>query len=474
MWRCVRCAQVFDRAECLSRLQPGLFSNLLRLAVEPPAGRVVPLFIVQSPHRLLQPECDVKPVLVHFPSLGRDDTVVVLQRARPGDARYKHVVGVAWSVFSGTCAGDLREMRYLADTLYAANISSQTSVAVLRETVGRLKDRLFCRDCDISAAAATYAAAAAERVADVDGGAAAHKRGGGASHGAAASKKRRVVSDSDDSDDDSDDSDDDDDSLSDDAGGRGNGAAAPSNARADAGDAVAVGSSRRRVGVELELPYLTKFLLVAAFLASHNAASTDTRFFTRASSGRRGRGHGGGKKKAVVAPVAKPFALERLFAICSSLIAAHDAAFRPADVVSADMYSEVCVVGAWVGACVRAWVRGCVGACVRVLCAVYVATMLSVVSPLVVSHPGVVVGSLRSRDRLYLDACIVSVYVGAAQVATLVSLGLLHRESSQADMDNVRLRCRAGADTVCLIADTIGVQLSKFSEHPEMLTSTYA
>ena len=37
----------------------------------------------------------------------------------------------------------------------------------------------------------------------------------------------------------------------------------------------------------IELPMLTKFLLIAAYLASHNPADTDVKIFTHHRSGRR-------------------------------------------------------------------------------------------------------------------------------------------------------------------------------------------
>lgn len=41
------------------------------------------------------------------------------------------------------------------------------------------------------------------------------------------------------------------------------------------------------VPVAMELPYVTKYVLVAAYLASYNPASTDIKFFTRDGSGKR-------------------------------------------------------------------------------------------------------------------------------------------------------------------------------------------
>lgn len=100
-------------------------------------------------------------------------------------------------------------------------------------------------------------------------------------------------------------------------------------------------------GVELELPYLSKFLLLAAYCASHNPPDTDLRYFTRAAGkGVKGRRAGGAsKRKRAGADLAfcepKTFPLERLLAIFSSLLAANDGAASPTEIVSADMLSEV-------------------------------------------------------------------------------------------------------------------------------------
>ncbi|KAJ2782951.1 hypothetical protein H4R18_001967 [Coemansia javaensis] len=87
---------------------------------------------------------------------------------------------------------------------------------------------------------------------------------------------------------------------------------------ADAGDA-------------LDLPYYTKFLLIAAFLASYNPTRLDAQYFARGpqqgAGGRRGRRRGpapkdatgGGSRQQLLGP--RAFAIERMLAIFYSIIA---------------------------------------------------------------------------------------------------------------------------------------------------------
>jgi hypothetical protein len=53
------------------------------------------------------------------------------------------------------------------------------------------------------------------------------------------------------------------------------------------------------------------------------------------------------------------------------------------------------------------------------------------------------------------------------QVATLVSLGLLSRESAAADLDSVRLKCTVSSETIGLVAGSVKVDLRKFLHVPE-------
>jgi hypothetical protein len=54
-----------------------------------------------------------------------------------------------------------------------------------------------------------------------------------------------------------------------------------------------------------------------------------------------------------------------------------------------------------------------------------------------------------------------------AQVTTLVSLGLLARESAASELDNVRLKCTVSSETIGLVAASVKVEFRKFLQHPE-------
>jgi hypothetical protein len=91
-----------------------------------------------------------------------------------------------------------------------------------------------------------------------------------------------------------------------------------------------------RIGVlgkqHTELPALTKWLLVAAYLSSHNPKDTDIKYFTTTGVGRNKRrrsnntvrGRSGGSNRSVKLDGPKTFEMERLFAVFHSLLALVD------------------------------------------------------------------------------------------------------------------------------------------------------
>ena len=87
------------------------------------------------------------------------------------------------------------------------------------------------------------------------------------------------------------------------------------------GDLVEVAGKLSRVPgfrTTLELPYTSRVLLIAAFLASHNPARLDKRFFCKGKSSRRKvKTRKGGAKEGMKGP--KSFPLERMVAIYSSI-----------------------------------------------------------------------------------------------------------------------------------------------------------
>ena len=81
-----------------------------------------------------------------------------------------------------------------------------------------------------------------------------------------------------------------------------------------------------------ELPALTKWLLVAAYLSSHNPKDTDIKYFTTTGVGRNKRrrsnntvrGRSGGSNRSAKLDGPKMFEMERLFAVFHSLLALVD------------------------------------------------------------------------------------------------------------------------------------------------------
>lgn len=85
--------------------------------------------------------------------------------------------------------------------------------------------------------------------------------------------------------------------------------------------------------LETELPWYSKYLLLAAFAASHNPPETDTQYFSRMSSGKRrkkskrgGGGGGAGRSGVREALLEGPrqFTRERLLAIFCALVAGNE------------------------------------------------------------------------------------------------------------------------------------------------------
>lgn len=72
------------------------------------------------------------------------------------------------------------------------------------------------------------------------------------------------------------------------------------------------------------MPYLTRFLVIASFLASYNPSKYDNRFFTRGGEGRTKVGRKGGAQNGsllrnqLTGP--RPFAVDRMLAIFYSIL----------------------------------------------------------------------------------------------------------------------------------------------------------
>jgi origin recognition complex subunit 5 len=102
----------------------------------------------------------------------------------------------------------------------------------------------------------------------------------------------------------------------------------------------------------LELPYVTKFVLVGAFLASVNPPDTDRRYFTKQSKSRSGgRGSGGRRSQASAGKRAKAakallmgprvFPLDRLLAIVHAVMALTEGDGAAAAVTSVGVQGEL-------------------------------------------------------------------------------------------------------------------------------------
>ena len=95
----------------------------------------------------------------------------------------------------------------------------------------------------------------------------------------------------------------------------------------------------------VELPMFTKFILIAAYLASHNPADTDMKLFTSARSGRRRnkrKSHAGDDRSAKD-KLRRPrvFPAERMFAIFDSLITENMGSRAAAAAVTIDLHVQV-------------------------------------------------------------------------------------------------------------------------------------
>jgi origin recognition complex subunit 5 len=107
----------------------------------------------------------------------------------------------------------------------------------------------------------------------------------------------------------------------------------------------AVGLKRER-GVDLELPYFAKLLLVAAFAASHNPPDTDARYFSRRATGRRRATHttsAAASRSRAAAMLAGPraFTLERLLALFHALVHGLDGPATSLGVGYGDLFGQV-------------------------------------------------------------------------------------------------------------------------------------
>ena len=251
---------MFDSADRLASLNARMITNLMQLG-RLTGCNICPVFTCLSDKALLPAVSDwmvtfSTSVLCPPPS---HDTVCTLVAEQLGShPQARPFVSQLWSLFSGLCGPNLRELSYLARVLFPIFTEGGATSAAFKAAVSSARESLFTHDLDLDEAGAP--------------------------------------------------------------------------------------STR---GVELELPYYTKYLLLAAYCASHNPPESDTRYFTKVTGKGGSRRRSKAPKRSRTAELGhsepKAFQLERLLAIFSSLITANDGGCPPSEIASAEMLSEVCV-----------------------------------------------------------------------------------------------------------------------------------
>jgi hypothetical protein len=212
------------------------------------------------------------------------------------EALFALCCGHVWGAFHAIVGSDLPELAYIACTafsLYEAAVVagiSPTAGGTLLHVVGPLmaplKARLFHRDVDVDTAAV----------------AACVKLGPRAAAAAAA-------------------------------------AAAESSAPA----------TEVRRGTDVELPHMAKYLLVAAFIASHNAPETDINMLSRVKSGRRkgtkrGRNSLSNAAGGVLHGGPRVFTLERLQAVFHAVVSSHAGSRVSSEAAGVDVLGTVALL----------------------------------------------------------------------------------------------------------------------------------
>jgi len=287
---------VVKGAERIAAEHPSCIEGLFRLASL--AGRcVVPLFLSESATTITRvlPAAATPPVCLHVPPPTEAEAMAHLATQAPPDADKalfllccRHV----WGSFHATVGCDLSELAYIACSafpLYEAAVAEGVSPAaggtllrVVGPLLAPLKARLFHRDVQLDTAAVASAIQLGSR--GVQSGGAAAAAGGGA---ATATR-----------------------------------------------------------GTDVELPHMSKYLLIAAFIASHNAPDTDINMLSRVKSGRRrgkkrSRNAGSNAASSVLHSGPRVFTLERLQAVFHAVVSSHAGARASADAAGVDLLGTV-------------------------------------------------------------------------------------------------------------------------------------
>jgi len=262
---------VLDNADRLRVHSPEILAAFLRLAelVRHPVTVVLISSIVWEKFRG-GTGC-TEPFLLHFPAYTKEATLEIIARDCPADedpAFFKQFVQLLWGVFNGPCR-DLNELRHLVALLFPRYLEP------IRKGEATREDGMFLYKKIAPHLKKQLSRLYLRETSSADWSAATGTSAGGGGGGAAAAAA----------------------------------AAAPTSST---------------MSGELELPYLSKYLLIAAYLASYNPASTDVRVFAKRAGKKRRKLRGPQKKTAAKVPQhllgPKAFPLDRLLAIFYSII----------------------------------------------------------------------------------------------------------------------------------------------------------
>ncbi|KAJ1984824.1 hypothetical protein H4R33_004254 [Dimargaris cristalligena] len=283
---------VFDNAEKLRDMGPTFLPAFLRIAELTDIPTTI-ILISCVPWDKFRPRNGIQePLLVRFPIYGKEDTMKILALKCPSDEPldfYLSFISVVYDVFSRNCK-DINELRHLVALLFPKFCEPLFDGRAKRSEVPKL-----FRLCQ------TYFAAAADKL---------YLREISSAEWLRHIRVRRPGDDSDDNSSDPEDS-----------------------GTSILGNPIESDALHLRIKTKLDfdLPYYTKFLLIASFLASYNPARLDVRFFSKGkestSYSKRGKqaiqkqmmsNTGGKHRQQLLGP--KSFPIERMLAIFYSIL----------------------------------------------------------------------------------------------------------------------------------------------------------
>ena len=286
---------VIKGAERVASEHPSCAEGLFRLASL--SGRcVVPLFLSESATAVTRvlPAAATPPLCIHVPPPSEEEAMLhLVAQAPPGAdaALFRTCCRHVWGAFHATVGCDLSELAYIAGTavpLYEEAIVQGVSAgagATLLRIVGPLMAPLKARlfHRDVQL------------------------------HRSAVAQAMKL---------------------------------GPRTPTAATGIAAADSNAAAARGTDVELPHMAKYLLIAAFIASHNAPDTDINMLSRAKSGRRrgkkrSRNAGSNAAGGVLHSGPRVFTLERLQAVFHAVVSSHAGTRVSADAAGVDLLGTV-------------------------------------------------------------------------------------------------------------------------------------